>query len=386
MTIRTVVWGENVHDRENETVKAIYPKGMHGAIADALNADPDISASTATLDQPEHGLPVDRLKDTDVLTWWGHRAHGEVSDAVVDRVAERVWEGMGLIVLHSGHFSKIFKRLMGSPCSLKWREAGEGARLGRQPQPPDRAGPRALFHRPRYRDVRRALLHPRADGDGLHQLVRRRRGVPLRRHLPARRRAHLSISRPGRVYPIYHDKNVQTVLRNAVNWAYNPARWPKITEAPERIERAGANYRKGPRLHKSGEATLPLGFTTHGQQTSHHRCRQHGAGPYRQLQGIEGVSLVAAVETNAGRLKTFSDEHGIANRFADLDAASRKVSSTPPPTSRRTRSHHPTTMKLIAAGKERSSAKSRSPRPTRWRRGRWPNHRREARRHQHGQP
>ena len=84
---------------------------------------------TATLDEPEHGLTEGVLAETDVLTWWGHMAHDEVSDEIVDRVQQRVLEGMGLIVLHSGHFSKIFKRLMGTTCNLKWREAGERERL-----------------------------------------------------------------------------------------------------------------------------------------------------------------------------------------------------------------------------------------------------------------
>src|SRR4051794_15321854 len=127
--IRAVVWNEYVHERENPVVKEIYPEGIHGAIAAGLDTDADIEVGTATLDQPENGLPADRLKDTDVLLWWGHKAHGRVDDATVDRVAQRVHEGMGLIVLHSGHFSKVFKRLMGTPCSLRWREAGERERL-----------------------------------------------------------------------------------------------------------------------------------------------------------------------------------------------------------------------------------------------------------------
>jgi trehalose utilization protein len=127
--IRTVVWNEHVHERENPVVREIYPEGIHGAIAAGLAADPGIEVSTATLEEPEHGLPADRLRDTDVLLWWGHKAHGDVDEAIVDRVAQRVHEGMGLIVLHSGHFSKIFKRLMGTPCSLRWREAGERERL-----------------------------------------------------------------------------------------------------------------------------------------------------------------------------------------------------------------------------------------------------------------
>ncbi|MCC6203591.1 MAG: ThuA domain-containing protein, partial [Hyphomicrobiales bacterium] len=129
MAIRTVVWGENVHEQMDESVRALYPEGMHATIAAALREDPGLQVSTATLQEPEHGLSEARLAETDVLTWWGHRAHQEVGDEVVERVQRRVWEGMGLIVLHSGHYSKIFRRLMGTPCSLKWREAGERERL-----------------------------------------------------------------------------------------------------------------------------------------------------------------------------------------------------------------------------------------------------------------
>ena len=129
MPIRAVVWGENVHEQKNKVVAGVYPKGMHQCIADALNTDPAITATTAVLQDPEHGLPVERLAETDVLLWWGHAAHGQVDDKIVDRVADAVWSGMGLIVLHSGHFSKIFKRLMGTPCNLTWREAGERERL-----------------------------------------------------------------------------------------------------------------------------------------------------------------------------------------------------------------------------------------------------------------
>ncbi|WP_312413795.1 ThuA domain-containing protein, partial [Shinella sp.] len=129
MAIRTIVWGENIHEQTNAIVRSIYPDGMHNTIADALNRDAAIQATTATLQEPEHGLSEERLAETDVLLWWGHKDHGAVDDAVVERVARRVWEGMGLLVLHSGHFSKIFKRLMGTPCALKWREAGERERL-----------------------------------------------------------------------------------------------------------------------------------------------------------------------------------------------------------------------------------------------------------------
>ena len=110
--IRAVVWNEFVHERENSAVRSIYPEGIHAVIAAALDADAGIDASTATLDQPENGLPADSLRETDVLLWWGHKARGRVDEATVDRVVARVHKGMGLIVLHSGHFSKPFIRLM----------------------------------------------------------------------------------------------------------------------------------------------------------------------------------------------------------------------------------------------------------------------------------
>lgn len=127
--LRVTVWNEFRHERnEKHPASTIYPNGLHAAIAEGLQAQ-GIEARTATLDEPEHGLTDEVLANTDVLTWWGHMAHGAVSDEVVEKVHKRVLEGMGLIVLHSGHFSKIFKRLMGTSCDLKWREAEDRERI-----------------------------------------------------------------------------------------------------------------------------------------------------------------------------------------------------------------------------------------------------------------
>ena len=118
--LRITVWNENIHEREEEDVAALYPSGIHGAIAEGLrDLLPDATVSTATLEEPEHGLTEDRLAQTDVLFWWGHGAHDQVDEAIVERVAEHVLGGMGLVVLHSGHFSRIFIRLMGTTCSLQ---------------------------------------------------------------------------------------------------------------------------------------------------------------------------------------------------------------------------------------------------------------------------
>jgi trehalose utilization protein len=127
--IRIVVWGEYVHEQRSEAIRKVYSDGMHTCIAKSLESDRSFEVSTANLHEPEHGLAQARLEETDVLTWWGHVAHHQVEEGIVDRVQKRVLEGMGLIVLHSGHYSKIFKRLMGTTCSLIWREAGEKERV-----------------------------------------------------------------------------------------------------------------------------------------------------------------------------------------------------------------------------------------------------------------
>ncbi|MDP9352033.1 MAG: ThuA domain-containing protein, partial [Chloroflexota bacterium] len=126
--LRVTVWNEFRHEKSHESVKAVYPDGIHNTIAEGLR-NAGLEVRTATLDEPEHGLTEDVLNQTDVLTWWGHMAHKEVSDEIVDRVHTRVLNGMGLIVLHSGHYSKIFQRLMGTTCNLKWRESNDKERI-----------------------------------------------------------------------------------------------------------------------------------------------------------------------------------------------------------------------------------------------------------------
>src|SRR5690349_20914411 len=126
--LRITVWNEFRHERTNPEVGRIYPDGIHEALARPLR-QAGHAVRAATLDEPEHGLGGDVLDDTEVLLWWGHKAHGDVDDAVAARVQERVLAGMGLIALHSAHFSKPFKRLMGTSCDLKWRVAHERERL-----------------------------------------------------------------------------------------------------------------------------------------------------------------------------------------------------------------------------------------------------------------
>lgn len=258
MSIRCVVWGENVHEQVNETVARIYPKGMHSTIADTLNADDGIEATTATLQEAEHGLPAERLAGTDVLVWWGHKEHGAVDEAVVERIAARVWEGMGLIVLHSAHFSKIFKRLMGTPCGLKWREAGERERIWVvNPRHPIAAGLGDHF------EIENEEMYgePFAVPEPLETVFISwfQGGEVFRSGLTYRRGAgNIFYFRPGHeTYPTYHQPEVQQVLRNAVKWAHNPqpayeavhgAPNVPVDDALEPIEE------RGPKLHAAGEA------------------------------------------------------------------------------------------------------------------------------------
>lgn len=127
--IRVTVWNEFQHEKTDDNVRAVYPSGIHSVIAAFLNEQEGIEAATATMDQPKHGLTKAVLDRTDVLTWWGHMAHEDVDDAIVDRVHQRVLDGMGLICLHSAHMSKIFRKLMGTSCLLLWREADERERV-----------------------------------------------------------------------------------------------------------------------------------------------------------------------------------------------------------------------------------------------------------------
>ncbi len=126
--LHVTVWNEFKHEKESEVVAKIYPNGIHQAIADFLKCD-DIDVRTATLDMPDCGLTQDVLDHTDVLLWWGHMAHGQVPDEVVDRVHYAVMSGMGIIFLHSGHHSKPMRRLLGTTCNLCWHEDNERERV-----------------------------------------------------------------------------------------------------------------------------------------------------------------------------------------------------------------------------------------------------------------
>jgi trehalose utilization protein len=257
MPIKATVWGENVHEKKSKVVAELYPDGMHNAIAGFLNEADDIEASSVTLQDSEHGLTAEKLENTDVLIWWGHAAHGDVADEIVERVADNVYGGMGLIVLHSGHFSKIFKKLMGAPCNLTWREAGERERLwvtSRQ---------HPIAHGlPDHFELEQEEMYGEPFGvpEPLETVFVSwfQGGEIFRSGLTYRRGAgNVFYFRPGHeAYPTYYDSNVQKVLTNAVRWANNPIeRIQGVHDAPNIVveEALEPITARGPKLHEDGE-------------------------------------------------------------------------------------------------------------------------------------
>lgn len=126
--INVTIWNEDSVETTHEDVLKVYPWGLNGALADFLGKNENMNVRTANLEEPECGLPDEILESTDVLLWWGHGKHHLVPDELVKKVHDRVLRGMGIIFLHSAHFSHPFQSLMGTTCSLKWRD-GDRERL-----------------------------------------------------------------------------------------------------------------------------------------------------------------------------------------------------------------------------------------------------------------
>lgn len=219
--LQITVWNEYVHEKEQQEVAQVYPDGIHNAIKSMLDPEVDFQVRTATLDQPEHGLTQEVLDHTDVLLWWGHMAHHKVEDEIVDCVYQRVLQGMGLIVLHSGHASKIFQRLTGAASQdLKWRESGDTEKIWLiDPSHPIAAGiPEMIqidheetygehFNIPTPDEV--VFLSWFSGGEVFRSGCCFHRG-----------RGKIFYFRPGHeTYPIYYREDIMQVIKNAIRWA-----------------------------------------------------------------------------------------------------------------------------------------------------------------------
>ena len=218
--MRITIWNEFQHEKESEIVAGIYPDGIHVALQRGLEGLGDFEITTATLDEPEHGLTEEVLNNTDVLVWWGHKAHDRVEWPIVDRVCQHVLAGMGLVVLHSGHASRPFMRLMGTNCSLKWREAAEKERLWNiAPAHPIMEGigefielDKAEMYGERY-DI--------PDPDQLLMISWFQGGEVFRSACTWQRgNGRVFYFRPGHeTYPIFYNQEILRVIGNGCSWA-----------------------------------------------------------------------------------------------------------------------------------------------------------------------
>lgn len=217
--INVLIWNEYRHEKQQPEVAAIYPRGIHTAIGEALMQDDDVIVRLACLDDPEQGLSEENLANIDVLIWWGHMAHDEITDETAERVCRRINSGMGFIGLHSAHHSKVFKKLCGTSCNLKWRH-GDRERLWTViPSHQIAQGVPEHFELPKEEMYGEPFDIPTPDeivfmgwfsgGEVFRSGVTYQRGA-----------GKIFYFQPGHEeYPIYHDANIRRIIRNAVHWA-----------------------------------------------------------------------------------------------------------------------------------------------------------------------
>ncbi len=217
--IKVTIFNEFRHEKQKESIRAIYPDGIHGAIKAGIE-DEEILVRTVTLDDPECGLTQEVLDDTDVLLWWGHMAHHEVPDEVAQRVRDAVHSGMGAIFLHSGHHSKPFRLLMGTPCNLTWREDGDYELVWVvNPAHPIAQGIGRFIKLEEVETYGEPFSIP--EPDELVFIGSYEGGEVFRSGCCWQRgNGRVFYFQPGHeTYPIYHQPEIVKVIKNAIHWA-----------------------------------------------------------------------------------------------------------------------------------------------------------------------
>ena len=226
--LNVTVWNEYAHEKFSEEVSSLYPEGIHKFIANFLSCD-DIEVRTATLDDEECGLTQEVLDNTDVLIWWAHIKHNDVPDEVAERVKNSVLKGMGIIFLHSAHHSKPFKLLMGTSCNLSWREDGDLERIWKiNAAHPITQGIDRYFELEHEETYCEPFAIP--EPDEVLFIGWYEGGEVFRSGCTYHREnGRIFYFQPGHEsYPTFYNKNIQTIIRNAVKWAAPIYRVPKL--------------------------------------------------------------------------------------------------------------------------------------------------------------
>ncbi len=222
--IRVTVWNEFVHEKNNPEAITIYPDGIHETIRRFLSEEEDFVITVATFDMEEHGLTQEVLDQTDVLLWRGHMRHKLVSDAVVARVRERILCGMGLIALHSAHFSKIFTTMMGTGCTLGWRMESKERLWCVDPSHPIARDVPQHFCLDNEEIYCEPFDIPNPDESvfiGWYQTGEVFRSGQVYR----RGYGKIFYFQPGHeTVPTYHNPHIQKIIKNAVRYLYNPVK------------------------------------------------------------------------------------------------------------------------------------------------------------------
>lgn len=217
--IRVTVWNENLHEREIPEIAKVYPEGIHGQIKKFLSEDKDIVVRCATLDEPGQGLSKELLEETDVLIWWAHALHEELTDENARLVSEYVQRGMGFIGLHSAHMCKPLRLLLGTSMTLKWRDDDSERIYVTSPSHPIAQGLPDSFELPNEEMYGEYFDIPKPDDVVFMGWFKGgcvfRSGVTFTRGY-----GKIFYFQPGHeAYPVYYDKNIQKVITNAVHWA-----------------------------------------------------------------------------------------------------------------------------------------------------------------------
>jgi len=229
--MNVLVWAENKPLPEAERAMCeLYPQGIEGEMAGFLRKNAGLRVNTATMADDAYGLSKESLKDTDVLVYWSHKHWKEIPDAVVDGIQTAVLEGMGLVLLHSAHASKIFSRLVGTRTQcLRWHESGEWQRVWNvAPAHQITQGLGESFLIPHDETYGEYFEIPQPDEQVF--LTVSQSGEVLRSgDCFFRGRGRIFYFSAGHeTYPVYKQPEVQKVICNAVAWASGKrdGKWP----------------------------------------------------------------------------------------------------------------------------------------------------------------